>query len=102
MQPKNAFEHHPRAARTPVQRSWKGVELEVKQWQQQITQASKLGERVTLYRLQQDCLASEAARRLAVRRVTETNAGKHTAGVDGVKSLSPVEQQEMVEAIHPK
>jgi RNA-directed DNA polymerase len=102
MQPKNAFEHHPRTAHTPVQRSWKGMELELKQWQQQIAQASQRGERATLYRLQQDCLASEAARWLAVRRVTETNAGKHTAGVDGVKSLSPVEQQEMVEVIHPR
>ena len=29
------------------------------------------------------------ARILSVRRVTQDNAGKKTAGVDGVKSLSP-------------
>ena len=87
MQNKNAIQRRPFAV--PVARSWKGVELELKQWQQQIARASERGERATLSRLQQECMASEAARQLAVRRVTEMNAGKDTAGVDGVKSLSP-------------
>ncbi len=100
MQHNNTFERRQPAA--PVARSWKGVELEVKQWQQQIARASERGDRATLHRLQQECLASEAARQLAVHRVTEINAGKHTAGVDGVKSLSPEERQEMVETIHPR
>ena len=34
-------------------------------------------------------LHSRAARFLAVRRVTQENQGKKTAGVDGVKSLTP-------------
>ncbi len=34
-------------------------------------------------------MASRAAKRLAVRKVTQDNRGKKTAGVDGVKSLSP-------------
>lgn len=100
MQENNAFERRPSAA--PVARSWKGVELEVKQWQQQIARASERGERAALSRLQQECMATEAARQLAVRRVTEMNAGKDTAGVDGVKSLTPSERAKMVEAIHPK
>jgi hypothetical protein len=93
MQHKNAFER--RLSADPVARSWKGVELEVKQWQQQIARASERGERAALYRLQQECMASESARQLAVRRVTEMNAGKDTAGVDGVKSLTPSERAEM-------
>jgi RNA-directed DNA polymerase len=34
-------------------------------------------------------LKSRAAKLLAVRRVTQDNRGKHTAGVDGIKSLTP-------------
>ncbi len=47
-------------------------------------------------------MESEAARLLAVRRVTEENQGKHTAGVDGVKSLTPQEQLTMASTIHPR
>jgi RNA-directed DNA polymerase len=34
-------------------------------------------------------LKSRAAKLLAVRRVTQDNRGKHTAGIDGIKSLTP-------------
>jgi RNA-directed DNA polymerase len=37
-----------------------------------------------------------------VRRVTQDNQGKKTAGVDGVKSVPPKQRLEMVERIHPK
>src|SRR6266516_6813763 len=46
-------------------------------------------------------MESEAARLLAVRRVTEENQGKHTAGVDGVKSLTSQECLAMASIIHP-
>ncbi len=44
---------------------------------------------VAVYRMQKLLLKSEAARLLAVRRVTQDNQGKQTAGVDGVKSVPP-------------
>src|SRR2546430_2595577 len=47
-------------------------------------------------------MESEAARLLAVRRVTKENQGKDTAGVDGVKSLTSRERLAMASAIHPK
>src|SRR5260370_13165388 len=47
-------------------------------------------------------MKSKAARLLAVRRVTQDNQGKKTAGVDGAKSVPPAERLKMVEAIHPK
>ena len=47
-------------------------------------------------------MKSEAARYLAVRRVTQENLGKKTAGVDGVKSVVPRQRFDMVEQIHPK
>ena len=40
-------------------------------------------------RLQKTLLRSWSNRVLAVRRVTQDNQGKKTAGVDGVKSLTP-------------
>ena len=40
-------------------------------------------------------MRSWSNRILSVRRVTEDNTGKKTAGVDGVKSLSPEERLEL-------
>lgn len=47
-------------------------------------------------------MKSEAARLLAVRRVTQDNQGKKTAGVDGVKSVPPKQRQTLAQSIHPK
>jgi len=46
--------------------------------------------------------ASRAARLLAVRRVTQDNQGKNTAGVDGVKAVLPQQRLVLTEQIHPK
>jgi len=42
-------------------------------------------------------MKSWAARSLAVRRVTQDNQGKKTAGVDGVKSLTPKQRLNLIE-----
>ena len=47
-------------------------------------------------------MKSEATRLIAVRRVTQENQGKKTAGVDGVKSVRPKDRLVMAEHIHPK
>ncbi len=47
-------------------------------------------------RLQRLLVSSRAAKCLAVRRVTLDNQGKKTAGVDGVKSLTPEQRLELV------
>jgi len=47
-------------------------------------------------------MKSEAARLLAVRRVTQENQGKKTAGVDGVKAVIPKRRLVMAQQIHPK
>ncbi|MFN6487512.1 MULTISPECIES: reverse transcriptase N-terminal domain-containing protein [unclassified Nostoc] len=41
-------------------------------------------------------MKSWSARALAVRRVTQDNQGKKTAGVDGVKSLSPKKRLRLI------
>lgn len=68
---------------------WKKVEREVFKLQKRIYQASQQGDRKKVHKLQRLLMTSQAGRQLAVRRVTQDNAGKKTAGVDGVRSLTP-------------
>src|SRR5436309_2839980 len=68
---------------------WTQCERAVFKLQKRIFQASARGDQKTVHHLQRLLLRSRAARFLAVRRVTQDNRGKRTAGVDGVKSLRP-------------
>ena len=69
--------------------NWRKLERRVYKLQQRIYQASQRGDVKTYRRLQKTLINSWSARALAVRRVTQDNCGKKTAGVDGVKSLTP-------------
>jgi RNA-directed DNA polymerase len=44
-------------------------------------------------------MKSRAAKLLAVRRVTQDNQGQHTAGIDGVKSLTPPQRLALAERL---
>src|SRR6185369_9311024 len=68
---------------------WKRIERNVFKLQKRIYQASKQNDRKKVHRLQRLLMKSRSGRLLAVRRVTQDNLGKKTAGVDGVKSLTP-------------
>ncbi len=81
---------------------WRALEQQVVRMQKQIAQAAQRGDKQAVHDLQQRLMESEAARLLAVRRVTEENQGKDTAGVDGIKSLSPKERLAMASTIHPR
>ena len=67
--------------------------------QKRIYQASQRGDSRTVHKLQRLLLASSAARHLAVRRVTQDNQGKRTAGIDGRASLKPHERLQLVQAL---
>ena len=69
--------------------NWRVIEQQVFKLQTRIYRASRRGDAKILHRLQRLLLASWAARCLAVRRVTQDNRGKRTAGVDGIKTLTP-------------
>ncbi len=69
--------------------NWRKLERLVHKLQKRIYQASSRDDVKALRRLQKTLMKSWAARMLAVRKVTQDNTGKKTAGVDGVKSLSP-------------
>ena len=81
---------------------WRKLEKHCFRIQKRIYQASQRGNTRAVHKLQKLLLKSEAARLLAVRRVTQENQGKKTAGVDGVKSVRPQARLAMASHIHPK
>src|SRR5262245_3752283 len=68
---------------------WQVIERQVFKLQKRIYQASQRGEVTLVHKLQRLLMASWSAKCLAVRRVTQDNRGKKTAGVDGRTALSP-------------
>src|SRR5207248_8257376 len=67
--------------------------------QKRIYQASQRGNTDLVHKLQRLLIHSWSAKCLAVRRVTQDNQGKKTAGVDGVKSLSPQQRMYLVQKL---
>ena len=76
--------------------NWRKLERRVYKLQKRIYQASIRGDVKALRRLQKTLMNSWSARALSVRRVTQDNTGKKTAGVDGIKSLSPAVRLKLV------
>jgi RNA-directed DNA polymerase len=76
--------------------NWRKLERYVFKLQKRIYKASQRGDVKAVRRLQKTLMKSWYARILAVRRVTQDNQGKKTAGVDGVKSLSPEARWKLV------
>lgn len=81
---------------------WRKLEQHVYRLQKRIYRASACGNQVVVHRLQQLLMRSRSARLLAVRRVTQDNQGKKTAGIDGIKSVEPAQRLALAEAIHPR
>jgi RNA-directed DNA polymerase len=78
------------------QANWRKLERKVYKLQKRIFRASSRGDVKAVRRLQKTLMKSWSARALAVRRVTQDNTGKKTAGVDGVKSLTPAARLKLV------
>jgi len=81
---------------------WRKFEQHVYRIQKRIYRASERGNTRAVHKLQKLLMKSEAARFLAVRRVTQENQGKKTAGIDGIKSVHPKQRLVMAASIHPK
>src|SRR6266852_1583908 len=81
---------------------WRKFEQHVYRIQKRIFRAEQCGNQRAVQKLQKLLMKSRAARMLAVRRVTQDNQGKKTAGIDGVKSVAPAGRLALAEAIHPK
>jgi RNA-directed DNA polymerase len=74
---------------------WRQVEDDVGRLRQRIFTASKAGDLKKVRNLQKLMLRSRANALLSVRRVTELNAGRKTAGVDGRIVLADWEKADM-------
>lgn len=85
---------------------WKQIQIKVFKLQRRIYRASQSGNVKLVHRLQRLLMKSWYGRLLAVRRVTQDNTGKVTAGMDGVKNLTPSQRlklaQELSQIPEPK
>lgn len=69
--------------------SWRTAEETVRRLRQRIFTASQAGDLKRVRNLQKLMLRSRANALVSVRRVTEVNAGRKTAGIDGEVVLTP-------------
>jgi RNA-directed DNA polymerase len=76
--------------------NWRKLEKVTFKLQKRIFQASERGDVKAVRKLQKTLIRSWSAKCIAVRRVTQDNQGKNTAGVDGVKSLTPKQRINLV------
>src|SRR3989440_2161371 len=79
---------------------WRKLERHLYRLQKRIFKASERNDLKTVHQLQKLLMKSRSARLVAVRRVTQENQGKKTAGIDGVKSVPPAGRLALAEAIH--
>jgi RNA-directed DNA polymerase len=79
---------------------WRRVEDDVRRLRQRIFTASKAQDLKRVRNLQKLMLRSRANTLLSVRRVTERNAGRMTAGVDGEVVLTPEAKARLADRVH--
>nr|WP_293143517.1 group II intron reverse transcriptase/maturase [Okeania sp. SIO3I5] len=82
--------------------NWRRVEKNVFKLQKLIYRASYSGEIRKMRKYQRLLTKSYYARLLAVRRVTQDNQGKKTAGIDGIKSLPPMQRLNLVDLLNTR
>src|SRR4028118_335793 len=78
---------------------WKKFRRDLFRLQKRVFKAVSVGDKRKAKYLQKLILKSKAARYLAIRQVTQLNAGKKTAGVDGRASLTFEERFNLSESL---
>ena len=78
---------------------WKKFRRNLFRLQRRVYKAVQVGDKRKAQSLQKLILKSTAARLLAIRQVSQLNAGKKTAGIDGKKSLTFKERFELNELL---
>ena len=78
---------------------WRACEASVRRLRQRIFTASQAGDLKRVRNLQKLMLCSRANTLVSVRRVTERNAGRLTAGVDGEVVLTPEAKLKLADRI---
>ncbi|MBD2485142.1 group II intron reverse transcriptase/maturase [Planktothrix sp. FACHB-1365] len=77
--------------------NWAKVQRVVFKLQKRIYQASLSGQNAKARKLQRLLVKSYYAKLLAIKKVTQDNQGKKTAGVDGIKSITPKQRLELTQ-----
>jgi RNA-directed DNA polymerase len=80
--------------------NWKNVNRHVRRLQNSIAKSSEHGDHEKVKKLQAILWNSRSAKLLGIRKVTQDNQGRKTAGVDGKAKLSPKERIELVSEIN--
>ena len=80
--------------------AWKKGQRHVFRLQKRIYRAAQREDVRTVHKLQKLLVKSWYARLLAVRRITQDNRGKHTAGIDGAKTLTPPQRWRLANTLH--
>lgn len=75
--------------------NWRRINKYVKRLRQRIFRAEQLGQNRQVKKLQRLMLRSKANLLLSIKRVTQINKGKCTAGVDGTKAVTKWERVEL-------
>jgi RNA-directed DNA polymerase len=78
---------------------WKQIQKNVYRLQTRIFKAKRRDDTKQVHRLQKLLMKSRSAKLLSVRKVTQDNQGKSTAGVDGIKSLNPDQRFDLVDSL---
>lgn len=76
--------------------NWRKAERLTFKLQKRIYRASERGDVKAVRKLQKTLINSWSNKVISVRRVTQDNTGKRTAGVDGIKLLSPKQRIKLV------
>jgi RNA-directed DNA polymerase len=94
--------HSSNASESWKKLNWKKFRRDLFRLQKRVYKAVSVGDRRKARSLQKLITKSRAAIFLAVRQVTQLNAGKKTAGIDGKASLSFEERFALSEALRAK
>ena len=78
---------------------WAAAEAAVRRLQGRIYRAAAAGKHRQVKNLQKLLVRSTSAKRLAVRKVTQQNAGRNTPGVDGVVCKTPESRMRLVDGL---
>jgi len=91
--------HSSNASESWIKLPWKQFRRSLFRLQKRVFKAIQVGDKRKSLSLQKLILKSLAARMLAIRQVTQLNAGKKTAGVDGKASLTFEERLNLSEEL---
>jgi RNA-directed DNA polymerase len=79
---------------------WRAHEEDVRRLRQRIFKATRDGDLKKVRNLQKLMLRSRSNTLISVRQVTQRNAGRKTAGIDGEVALTSPERAELAERLH--